>query len=515
MATTEHRYPDEALDDRDLVEVLADEFIARRRKGEQPTIEEYAARCPERAVEIRDLFPAIATMERWKPQPAPQSSRASFAFPPRGRLGDCRLIREIGRGGMGVVYEAEQESLNRRVAVKVLPHAPWDDDRATRRFLREAKTTANLRHGNIVPVFAIGHEGGLHYYVMPLISGVGLDRVLRELRRRCDVPGETPAVDDAGRIAGTLLDGSFAGDVPSTHADGPSFASASGVSAGTTDGPHAGSLGGGYWRCVSRIGRQAAEALEHAHGQGVLHRDVKPANLLLDADGTLWVADFGLAKAVLDEDLSRSGDLVGTLRYMPPERFSGESDARGDVYSLGLTLYELLTLRPAHETSDRVEAMRRLAEIAPRRPRDLDPSIPRDLETIVLKAIDPDPSRRYGSAAEMAEDLSRFDEGLPIVARRRSRRERVARWVGRNRALAVLAATSMVLAVVAGIFFAMFLMAPRHPPGPRGPQGPPGLRGPQGPPPWREGRPPGPGRRPPPPPPGFWEHGPQARRSPM
>src|SRR5436305_931976 len=165
----------EPVDDRDVIELLADDFMSRKRRGESPSVEEYVGRCPERADEIREVFPAIAAMEKWKPQPIGVPATRGFSFPPRGWLGDCRLIREIGRGGMGVVYEAEQESLGRRVAVKVLPDSALSDGNQVRRFEREARAAARLHHTNIVPVFGVGQEAGHHYYVMQFIPGMGLD----------------------------------------------------------------------------------------------------------------------------------------------------------------------------------------------------------------------------------------------------------------------------------------------------------------------------------------------------
>ena len=504
------------IDDRDPVEALADEFIARRRKGETPSVDEYAARCPERAEEIRELFPAIAAMERWKPRPS-TPRRNPGGGPVRDRIGEYRLIREIGRGGMGIVYEAEQASLGRRVAIKVLPGSGWADDRPMQRFLREARTAGGLRHGNIVPVFAVGREDELHYYVMPLIEGAGLDRVILELRERKLASFDGPASfdDDLPSVARTLLDRSNAGT--SATSNGASTHPDAGARSGAVQGaspsppsprrPPGKESGARHWRGVAEIGRQVAEALQHAHERGVLHRDIKPANLLLDAEGVVWVADFGLAKAMSHDDLSRTGDLVGTLRYMAPERFKGDCDARSDVYSLGLTLYELMTLRPAHDVADRAEMIRKIAEARPRRPRELDPSIPLDLETVALKAIEPDPRRRYASAGELAADLGRFVDGLPVLARRASAPERLARWVARNRALAALAFLSFALALFAGYFFRLWWFRPPGPPGrfrpgmfaPEFPEGPP--------PPGPDGRP-----RPDRPPPWFGPPPPRPRR---
>jgi len=206
-----------------------------------------------------------------------------------------------------------------------------------------------------------------------------------------------------------------------------------------------------YWQNVARIGWQAAEALSHAHSQGVLHRDIKPANLLLAEHGTVWLTDFGLAKAAQAEDMSLSQNIVGTLRYMPPEQFSGQSDYRSDIYSLGLTLYELLALRPAYEESDQSQLVQRIVAASPIPPGEIRTGIPHDLETIILKAISQEAGGRYQSAAEMAEDLRYFLEDRPIHARRVSVAEQLSRWCRRNQALASLAGTTLLLLVLVAI----------------------------------------------------------------
>jgi serine/threonine protein kinase len=190
---------------------------------------------------------------------------------------------------------------------------------------------------------------------------------------------------------------------------------------------------GQYWQSVARVGVQVAEALAHATSQGVLHRDIKPSNLLLDRTGNVWVSDFGLAKAETDrENVTHTGDIVGTLRYMAPERFNGQGDLRSDVYSLGLTLYELLVLRPAFDESNRNRLIRQVMHDEPVRPRKFDRTVPRDPETVVLKAIARHPAQRYQTHAEMAEDLRRFIEDRPIKARRVSETEKFLRWCRRN-----------------------------------------------------------------------------------
>jgi serine/threonine protein kinase len=428
--------------ERDPLEALAEEFVERFRRGERPPLSEYTSKAPELASAIRELFPALVILEEVRP-PAGSSGEGHAAHAGGRRperLGDYRVLREVGRGGMGVVYEAVQESLGRRVALKVLPGQALLDPRQVERFRREARAAARLHHTNIVPVFGVGEHDGLPNYVMQFIQGLGLDQVLAELPRLlrgpgADTPGQPPAggaeAGPALSVARSLLTGAFA--PPASAADQERGQE---EDRQTKDGRSpvtlSSSQGQPYWRSVARLGIQVAEALAYAHGQGVLHRDVKPSNLLLDTQGVVWVTDFGLAKASDSETLTRSSDVVGTLRYMAPERFAGRADARSDVYALGLTLYELLTLRPAFDRWGHEQLVPQVLDAEPPRPRRLNPAVPRDLETVVLKATARDPSRRYQSAAELAEDLRRFAGGRPVLARRVSAAERLWRWCRRN-----------------------------------------------------------------------------------
>jgi eukaryotic-like serine/threonine-protein kinase len=465
---------------RDPIESLAEEFLARRRNGERPTVEEFAARHPEMAEAIRAVLPAMVLVDDLGDDLEATAAGATAGVP--ARVGDFRIVREVGRGGMGVVYEAEQVSLGRRVALKVLPGAMAADRKALERFRREARAAARLHHTNIVPVFEVGQDAGVVFYAMQFIRGRGLDAVIAELARpragppatvsadrAADGPsaGDRPAAatDDAGqvrRIAESLLSGRLGAVDRSGRGDTPAVTAAG---AGGWHGPAteliptapAAPPGGAplsvadsatgrlsFYRGVARVGRQAAQGLAHAHARGIVHRDIKPSNLLLDGDGVVWIADFGLAKAE-EEGLTGAGDILGTIRYMAPERFRGEADARADVYALGLTLYELLTLRPAFEAPDRLALIERIKAHEPRRPRSIDPRIPRDLETVVLKAIEKDPGRRYPSAADLAEDLRRFHDGEPIRARRVGELEMLWKWAKRRPAVATLAATLLLL----------------------------------------------------------------------
>ena len=208
-----------------------------------------------------------------------------------------------------------------------------------------------------------------------------------------------------------------------------------------------GTVGVEYYRNVARIGLQAAQALGYAHRHATLHRDVKPGNLLLDDDGVVWMADFGLAKAIEHDDVTWTGDVVGTVGYMAPERFEGTATELSDIYSLGLTLYELLSFQRVYDGSDRVATMRRITNESLPKLRKLNPEVPIDLETIVLKSAARSPADRYKSAEELCNDLTCFLEDRPILARKVSRRQKFIRWCRRNRAVACLTASVMFLLV--------------------------------------------------------------------
>jgi tetratricopeptide (TPR) repeat protein len=333
---------------------------------------------------------------------------------------------------MGVVYEAEQVSLGRRVALKVLPLAATMDPRQLQRFHNEARAAASLHHEHIVPVYAVGQERGVHYYAMQFIDGVTLGEFLRRVQN-----GAEDTVDRSREPSDA--------DTPTT--DQPVAAETAHPAATAGD-----ARGLSDWRLVARLGIDAAEALEHAHSVGVVHRDVKPGNLMLDGRGKLWVTDFGLARFGAGSDLTMTGDLVGTLRYMSPEQAlakHGLVDHRTDVYALGATLYELLTGAPAVGGEDKQEILRRIAFEEPARPRSRVRAIPPDLETIVLKAAAKEPVDRYATARALADDLRRFLDGRPVEARRPGLARRAAKALQRHRAAAAAAAAGLALAVLA------------------------------------------------------------------
>jgi serine/threonine protein kinase/tetratricopeptide (TPR) repeat protein len=359
------------------------------------------------------------------------------------RLGDFILGREIGRGGMGVVYEARQISLDRRVALKELPFAAVLDSKQLARFKNEAQAAAQLHHPNIVPVFAIGAERGVHYYAMQFIEGQPLDQAIRALRQQARQGAVSATGCDGGALAAeTSVDDACPSTVPTWLTE------RSGGRRGRFD-------------AAVRLGIDAAEALHAAHEYGVVHRDIKPSNLLLDEGGKIWITDFGLARCQNDATLTRTGDVVGTMRYMSPEQARGQTtlvDYRTDIYSLAVTLYELLSLQPAVPCHDDAPGARPIGGWEPQPLRKVCPEIPADLETVVMKAMSPCRDDRYATAQEFADDLRRVRDGRPTLARPPTVPERLGRWALRHRRV-VRVAAGICLCAVIGFALSTFLIA--------------------------------------------------------
>jgi hypothetical protein len=310
------------------------------------------------------------------------------------RLADYELGRELGRGGMGVVYEAWQKSLRRRVAVKLLPvTVSWRPD-AIVRLRREAATLARLDHPHIVRVHEVGQDGERHFLAMELVAGRSLATELVE-RRRCGGP---PGAGDVHRAVA--------------------------------------------------IGIQVADALQHAHDVGVVHRDVKPGNILVREDGTAVLTDFGLALAQRGPELSQTGAVTGTPDYMAPEQALGERDAinaRTDVFALGVTLYELLTLQLPFAAPTPQAVLGNVVRAQARQPQRLNHELPEDLAAIVLKALEKDPAHRYQTAAALAQDLRAFLAFRPVSARLPGPGERLRRWIRREPLRAALVGGLLLL----------------------------------------------------------------------
>lgn len=375
-----------------IVELVAIDVELRASAGQTTTPKEYLNLFPDDQSSIEDAFD-------WLNSEMETTGTAGAGIPET--LGEYRIVREIGRGGMGVVYEAVQENLGRRVAIKTLYIHPLMHPGASKRFARESRAIAELRHPNIVDIIESGHEAGFRYFAMELVDGGSLRDWVERCRRE---------IADQGDNSRWRRE---------RHAD------------------------------VIRYGIQIARALQYAHQKGVLHRDIKPSNLLLNQSGDVKVTDFGLAKLLHeDDDATRSGDVVGTLRYLPPESIDGSTDQRGDLYALGATLYELLTLQPAFAGSDHTQTLDQITRGHFANLRSIDSSIEQDLETVVLKAMAHDPNDRYPSAAAFADDLERVVDFRPIHARQTGALQRVRRWSRREPALATLWVVLILVATV-------------------------------------------------------------------
>lgn len=457
----------ELSDEVELARLVA-ELSDRLNGSEDFSFEQFVEQHPRHEQALRDLWPALQTV-------APNNDQPGESTPPK-ELGDYRIIREIGRGGMGLVYEAEQISLGRRVALKVLPFAAVMDERQRNRFRNESRAAATLLHPNIVPIYAVGTDRGVHYYAMQLIEGFSLAEILDHLRSQDSESDrsdpQSPSVSDAI----TEAFGSHAGGA-SLQRSGDNEA----IRTGPNDLPNADStqrdIQAGistnltsanknkHCETIVQLGIQAAEALEHAHGRGIVHRDIKPGNLMIDEFTNLWITDFGLARISDGTGLTMTGDVVGTYRYMAPEQALGKRvivDERVDIYSLGATLYELLVLRPVFDGEDREMLVSQLAFKQPNPLRHIDRTIPADLETIVMKCIEKNPDDRYGSAAELAEDLRLFQQGRSITARAPRLFERGVRWGKQHSKLVVGIFTVSILVAIISVASAILIAQSRR-----------------------------------------------------
>ncbi len=386
------------------------------------------------------------------------------------RLGDFDLVRELGRGGMGVVYAAHQRSLNRHVALKVISTGLGMSPTAVARFRREAEANAKLHHPHIVPIYATGELDGTHYYAMELVEGPSLDKVVAWLR--AGAPDSELAATAAQSRASNAADETAVVDHPDLDVTGSVSPQAPSSGADETDGNDGvrptvapwvaellgvGSSAGArtrYFDTIAAMVAGVARGLEYAHELGVIHRDIKPANLLLSRDGRVSINDFGLARILEEPGLTTTGEFVGSPLFTSPEQISAGRaplDHRTDVYSLGATLYQLLTLEPPVLGSSRDEVLSNVLHADPIPPRQHRPQIPVDLETICLKALERDPSRRYASCGEFACDLESFTKREPISARRAGPLERGIRWLSRHRSLAAAGAVAIAFGIAVAI----------------------------------------------------------------
>ena len=359
-------------------------------------------------------------------------------------IGDFKIRREIGRGGMGTVYEAWQESLNRVVALKVLAGSLGLTEVAIARFQREARAAAKLHHPNIVPIYALGDDKGLYYYAMEYVQGQGLNDTIAELR--LSRSGARRALSETEPVGGKRSTDHGATSRVSRDAAATTLVVDRGLSDTTM---------GEFDRIAEHIATVAG-ALDYAHKAGVIHRDIKPHNFILSHDGRLQITDFGLARVLEQPGVTVTGEFIGSPLYMSPESIAGRQeliDHRTDIYSLGATLYEWLTCRPPFPGETRDQVITRILNTEPTPPRALDERIPVDLETICLKAIEKDPSRRYASSAQMADDLRRYLDRAAIHARRDSAVTRTRKFLTKHRwPVAVVCAVVVATALAVNSF---------------------------------------------------------------
>lgn len=423
---------------------IAEEFIAARRRGENVTVEQTAERHPDLHSQIIEMFPALELLE--------DTAQVDGQLPEE--IGPYRIVDLLGRGGMGVVYRAVQPGLDRAVALKVLPGIKLGSEQDRRRFELEARAAAKLRHPHIVPVHDVGSTADVLYYSMQLIPGFSLRQLIENQRlKNSEALKSTDVVDN---LASTLAANENRVSLPSVR----QFASA-----GESADAHAFELEDTFtsehWDFAAGLGRDVARALKHAHEQGVIHRDVKPANVLLDETGRAWITDFGLAK-VADTDLTVTGMVLGTARYMAPEQFDGKAEQRSDQYSLGATLYELLSLSLVNRGQSPSGVQRQASSYRPVEfPEAVQRLIPRDLKTIVERCMRPNPEERYADMEAVASDLERFLERKPILARQATLGE-TARWWLHEHKVSVLSVATVLAVLLAATLALMFVF--RSPP---------------------------------------------------
>lgn len=389
-----------------LTEIL-DDYLRKMEAGEAVDRSDLVAAHPELGEALTEYLTKLDELNRMVGGDAPSSEIIGK------QLGDFRLIRELGRGGMGIVYLAQQISLDRMVAVKLLPFASLLEPKYIERFKNEARAAAQLEHPNIVPVYSIGLDDGIHYYAMRYITGQSLDQVIAAARAEAD-ESATPRKLTAEHLSKLLQQ----------------FA-------------------------------EVAEALHRAHEYGVVHRDIKPSNLLLDSQGKLWLADFGLARFQTDVPLTRTGEMIGTMRYMSPEQAAGRAeliDHRTDIYSLAITLYEAISLEHAVTGVEGPALLRTIEQETPTRLRKLCPGLPVDVQTLVEKAMAKYRDDRYTSADLFAQDLRRASSGFPILAARMSPLLRLWRWA-EKRVNVLLASAGVMLAAIIGLTVSVWMVS--------------------------------------------------------
>jgi len=442
----------------ELLDKIVDDYTRRTREGEAPEISAYKRKYPAIANDIEDVLSSVAMIEGLKAEAATQDPAGDATqnadLVNRKQIGEYVLIREVGRGGMGVVYEAVHQSLGRRVALKIMLEKELESEKQIARFRREAQAAARLHHTNIVSVFGVGEFDGYHYYVMEYVDGISLKSAVESLTTAGTSVGTS--VDKTELQGQTVGDGnvSTVGNSELIVGDGESFETndeSQQILVPKAQNRSLFSSDPNRFRWVGKIGAQVADALGYSHEMGMLHRDIKPANLMLDDKGQVWITDFGLVKIADEEQLTKTGAVMGTPQYLAPESLKGHYDQKSETYCLGLSLYELATLQPAFAPGSHAEVFNRVIHETPVVPRKVDPSIPLDLATIIEKAISKDPNDRYDNAIALRDDLRAFVEDRPISARPLSIWEQSMRWAKKNPVVASLAGLSAALLLATAI----------------------------------------------------------------
>lgn len=417
-----------------------------------------ARNAPETLAQTQSADETLAATQATAPTLA--STRGASAGPAPGlKVPGYTIIRELGKGGMGVVYEALQTKLNRRVALKLLPYSPGAAANvAITRFRREATAAAKLHHTHIVPVYDFGQAGHAYYYAMELIEGCSLAEVILQFS---DQNAQRATQARLAQLISKVTTTVQSSDAAPSHEHTGTWDAASMTSTVSTPAAHRHA----YYRQVATWIADAADALHYAHNQGIIHRDVKPANLMLAVDGRIMILDFGLAKSTTDLSMTATGALLGTLRYMSPEQAKAKHkkvDHRSDIYSLGATLYELLTFQPAVPGFEQHEALSNIINEEPIPPRKVRRDVPRELEIICLKTLEKEPNARYATARDFAEDLRRYTFDMPIAARPPGSLERSIKYARRHKVLTISVCATLLLSIAVTSAVAFQRRAARH-----------------------------------------------------